>query len=429
MTTNEQASTTTLAERGDPPREADTKKAKPKPRSRWRRRALIGAGVVAVGIPALWIAIHEIPGFGPALADGARWLFGPKAVAWAEDVSYGVQDRINQWRYKDQKPATFWDAPSAPSGAPIAPSPAPVADTPDAKAPPAGDLGFPPPPFKPPHEKIASTGEGQWIAVKDPVTGDRPALYKSLVHPDPKRSFAAVAVVAIDRRRVDLRLVAGSQEPTSTTVTKEKRPGVIPREVLGDLIAAFNGGFKAVHGHYGMMLDGDTYLPPRDIACTVALYKDGAMKIRTWSSIKGESEGMRFYRQTPPCLVEDGKVNTALEAVEYNKNWGATVSGETVIRRSAIGVDKTGQVLFYALGEAVTAQALSYAMKAVGAEYAAQLDVNYSYPRFLFYDRSAQGEAPKVASTIIPGIKHTKDEYVGEPSPRDFFYLIKKPSP
>ena len=48
-------------------------------------------------------------------------------------------------------------------------------------------------------------------------------------------------------------------------------------------------------------------------------------------------------------------------------HWGATVSGETVIRRSAIGVDKTGQGLFYGLGEAVTAQALARAMRAAGA--------------------------------------------------------------
>jgi hypothetical protein len=36
----------------------------------------------------------------------------------------------------------------------------------------------------------------------------------------------------------------------------------------------------------------------------------------------------------------------------------------------------------------VTAQSLSQAMKAVGVEDAAQLDVNYSYPRFLLYDRA-----------------------------------------
>ena len=80
---------------------------------KWRRRALIGAGVVAVGVPGLWVAIHEVPGVGPALADGARWAFGPKAVAWAEDVSYDIQDRFDRWRYKDAKPKTFWDAPVA----------------------------------------------------------------------------------------------------------------------------------------------------------------------------------------------------------------------------------------------------------------------------------------------------------------------------
>jgi hypothetical protein len=132
---------------------------------------------------------------------------------------------------------------------------------------------------------------------------------------------------------------------------------------------------------------------------------------------------MYGWRQTPPCLVEEGKTNSALD-VEYNKNWGATVSGETVIRRSAIGVDKSGHVLFYGLGEAVTAQALSRAMKAVGAEDAAQLDVNYSYPRFLLYDRSSG--ALKAKESLIPKVDFTKDEYVGRPEQRDFFYLTRK---
>src|SRR5262249_13702838 len=153
---------------------------------------------------------------------------------------------------------------------------------------------------------------------------------------------------------------------------------------------------KAIHGHYGMMIDNETFLPPRDIGCTVAMYKDGGLKIRTWPAVKDSAPTMGAYRQTPPCLVEQGKVNDALEPVEYNRNWGATVSGETVIRRSAIGVDKTGRVLFYGLGEAVTAQALAHGMRAAGAEDAAQLDVNYSYPRFLFYAKVEAGETPRV---------------------------------
>lgn len=408
-----------------------TTKKKEKKTGKWRRRALIGAGVVAVGVPALWVAIHEVPGVGPALADGTRAVLGPKAVAWAEDVAYDVQDRIDRWRYKDEKPKTFWEAPpvTAPAedaGAPLLP----VAVVPGSAAPAAGAAeapAFPPPAFSPPVPSVAADGDGTWIPVKDNgPAGQPPVMVKSIVHPDPKRGFAAIAVVAIDLSRIDLHLVAGTEEPTSDKVPAEHRPGTVPKEVFGDLVAAFNGGFKAIHGHYGMMLGGETFLPPRDIGCTVAFYKDGGPKIRTWSAIKDTEATMSGYRQTPPCLLQQGKVDEAAENAEYTRNWGATVDGNTVIRRSSIGLDKTGRVLFYGLGEAVTVRALARGMRAAGAEDAAQLDVNYSYPRFLFYDKPEGNEAPHVTSAIIPGIKYVKNEYVGSPEQRDFFYLTRR---
>lgn len=394
--------------------------------SRWRRRGLFTLGGLAVAVPALWIGIHEIPWLGPALADGVRAVVGPKPIAWVEDVTYGIQDRIDRWRYKDAAPKTFWDVPSAtPSAAPpkVAPvvqpvalasggpvaAPAPAAPTVDA---------FPPPAFTPPFEGVASPGDGAWIPMKEP------GLAKAVVHPDPKRSFAAVAVVAMDLRRTALHLVAGTSEPQGN-VPQEHRPGLVPKDAVGDLVAAFNGGFKAMHGHYGMMLDGETFVVPRDMACTVGLYRDGAIKIGTWRALKATEGQMLGYRQTPPCLVEDGKMNAALDA-EYSKNWGATVSGETVIRRSAIGVDKSGTTLFYGFGDAVTAQALAHAMQAIGAEDAAQLDVNHSYPRFLLYEAGAPGQAPHVESALIPGIKFTKGEYVTDSALRDFFYVTRK---
>src|SRR5262249_36766769 len=132
--------------------------------SKWRRRGLIAAGVVGVGVPGLWLAIHEVPGLGPALADGTRAVLGPKAVAWAEDVAYGIQDRIDRWRYKDARPKTFWDTPAAPAR-PAAPSPAtsgslPVAAVPAAPGAPAPAEvdSFPPPAFTPPAPSVASDG-------------------------------------------------------------------------------------------------------------------------------------------------------------------------------------------------------------------------------------------------------------------------------
>jgi hypothetical protein len=388
---------------------------------------------MVVGVGGLWTAIHQVPGFGPALADGVRAVVGPGLVAWAEDVAYGVADRVNRLRYRHAKPTTFWDAPpGAPSTVPAslppvaaAPSPAP-SGSPDA-AKPAGpaEPAFPPPGYAPPFPGVAAENDGRWIAMSDlGAPAGPPAMFKSLVHPDPKRTFAAVAVVAIDLTRVDLHLVAGTAEPESAGVPKERRKGMVPSEQLGDLVAVFNGGFKATHGHYGMMIAGDTFLPPRDIACTVGLFKDGSLRIRTWPALKASEPEMAAYRQTPPCLVEQGKENDAL-SVEYNRNWGAAVGGETVIRRSAIGIDKAGRTLFYGLGESVTAQALARAMHVAGAESAAQLDVNYSYPRFLLYGKQPGVDGPRAKEALIPGIKFVSWEYVGDASPRDFFYLTR----
>ena len=408
-----------------------------KKRSRWGRRVSIGLTGSVVATLGLWIAIHEIPGFGPALAEGVRSVVGPGPVAWAEDVAYGLQDRVNLWRFKDSKPKAFWDEPQSTntptSGAGVAMQ---AADRQGVETQPRGAgsggsssaAGFPPAAFEPPFSNVAGEGDGKWIRMTDPARPAEVGLAKSVVHPDPKRSFAAIAVVAIDLRRVDVRLMAGTTEPTSTTVPRESRPGLVPPSAMGDLIAVFNGGFRAMHGHYGMMIAGSTFLPPRDIACTVAFHRDGSIRIGTWAAVKGGEADMLVYRQTPPCLVEDGTVNKTLGYDEYNRNWGAAVGGETIIRRSAIGVDATGSVVFYGLGEAVTAPALARGMKAAGAHGVAQLDVNYSYPRFLLYESKSPTEPKRASSALIKDIKFTSYEYVAEPSPRDFFYLAWRSS-
>ncbi len=396
---------------------------KKRPR-RWRRRLAIGLGVTLATGGATWWAIHNVPGFGPALADGVRAVLGPSVVAWVEDTAYGIQDRVNVWRRADEAPTTFWETPGS-AALPAAPAPEPQpaqAAVPDASAPEAPL--FPPPRFDPPFPAVAAAGDGAWLVMAEGSReGEPPVMVKGVVHPDPKRGFAAVAVVAMDLQRVALRLVAGTTEPVSQNVPLSERPGTIPATEQSNLVAAFNGGFKALHGQYGMMIEGKTFLPPRDIACTVGLYRDGAIRIGTWPTLATTQVDMVAYRQAPACLVEQGELNTKL--TEYNKNWGATVSGETVIRRSAIGIDATGRTLFYALGEAVTAQSLARAMKAVGARDAAQLDVNYAYPRFLLFDHPP-GADRRAVSSLVPHVDYRAHDYVKDPSPRDFFYVTRR---
>ncbi|AUX32830.1 hypothetical protein SOCE836_049770 [Sorangium cellulosum] len=382
-------------------------------RPRLPERALRCVAVCAIAVEALWYGIHEVPGFGPALADGARAVVGPAPVAWAEDVAYGVADRVNQAIYRHAPPKTFWE-----------PAPAAAAEAVRGEGLDAEAISSPSP-FAPPFREVAATGDGVWTPIPDAVRpGDAPVLWRSAVHPDPRRVFAAIAVVAIDLGRVDLRLVAGTKEPFSPDVPAERRPGLVPEGHARELIAAFNGGFKAMHGHYGMMLDGDTFLPPRGRACTIALYRDGAVRIRTWPALRAEEARMAAYRQTPPCLVEQGELHHAL--YDSNRDWGATVSGETVIRRSALGVDAAGKLLFYGLGEAVTARTLAHGMRAAGAHDVAELDVNHAYPRFLLYGRGEGGEGPRARSALIPDVQFKPEEYVAEPAPRDFFYLRRR---
>ncbi len=383
-------------------------------RPRLPERALRCVALCAIAVEALWYGIHEVRGFGPALADGARAVVGPAPVAWAEDVAYGVADRLNQALYRHAPPKTFWEP--APAAAAEAVKDSGGLETESISSPSS---------FEPPFREVAATGDGVWAPVPDAVRpGDAPVLWRSVVHPDPRRVFAAIAVVAIDLGRVDLRLVAGTKEPFSPDIPAERRPGLVPEGHAGGLIAAFNGGFKAMHGHYGMMLDGDTFLPPRDKACTIALYRTGAVRIRTWPELRADEARMAAYRQTPPCLVEQGELHHLL--YDSNRDWGATVSGETVIRRSALGVDATGKLLFYGLGEAVTARTLARGMKAAGAHDVAELDVNHAYPRFLLYGRGADGEGPRARSALIPDVQFKPEEYVAEPAPRDFFYLRRR---
>ncbi len=383
---------------------------------KWRRRFGVAAVLMMASLIGLWVAVHRIHWLGPAIADGIRSVLGPAPVAWLEDTAYGVQDDINVWRHSKDAPTTLWDVPE------VTPDPSP--ERLKVGAPPR----FKPAHFKPPFAKVATPADGQWVPIKDPARKDAPApMFKAMVHPDQRRPFAVLAVVAIDPAALDLHLVAGTTEPQTPKLKLKDRPGVVKKEHRDLLVAAFNGGFKTTHGQYGMMLDGVEFLPPRDIACTFARYADGSFRIGTWSDMKADKDKMAFYRQTPPCLAESGKLHKQLHYNEYAKGWGATVSGDTVIRRSSIGLSEDGKTLYYGLGEAMTAQSIARGMQAAGAHAVAELDVNFSYPRFLFYEKVNAGLPPMVTGTIIKHIDHVKYEYVSRSSMRDFFYFTRKP--
>ena len=327
------------------------------------------------------------------------------------------------------RPALVAAAPSAPQAVSfVAPESGPDAGEPDANAAVAAvpfrpaDVG----PMKP-----RATTDGMWAPLSDPEHPDLPTLaFTTTLHPDPARGAAEVFILAVDRRRTRLFAVAGVEEPRSSATNLEAkayvRPGLIPTEHHRALFAAFNGGFKVQHGGLGMKVDGVLLVPPKDEACTIAGYDDGSVRIGAWSELGPTEERMVFFRQTPRCLYAHGTRHPAI-VDEKNMRWGAASNGDTVIRRSAIGLDTSGNTLFVAVSSGTTPLAIAEAMHHGGADDVAQLDVNWSFPKLLVYRKNAKGQLD--ATSLFPGFVFTKDEYARRRSGRDFLYLVRTDVP
>ena len=149
------------------------------------------------------------------------------------------------------------------------------------------------------------------------------------------------------------------------------------------------------------------------------------MRIATWKNLAGDEAEMLWFRQAPACMYEDGKIHPGL-AVGGNAHWGATLDGDTVIRRSGIGLrTQQGDVLYVAITNHTTARAIADGMHHAGAADVAQLDVNWSYPKFVLFEAGSRGgrarpwRSPRASSS-------REDEYIRKRSLRDFFYLMRK---
>jgi len=386
------------------------------------RRLWVGAAIIGAAPVGLAWAINHVDGVGPWLADTGRSMVGPDSVARLEDAYYEALDTFDRWRYADAPPAELFEEPAAPPQAPLPALEAPPA----AAAPPR----FPPPDIAPPITSASTAQDGHWTIW---ATGPEPGtdvLARTQLHPDKERTQAVVALIAIDLTRVTLHLVAGTREPFTEDVPLGDRTGRIPDADLPALIAAFNGGWQSTHGHYGMRLGEVVIAPDRAFGCEIAMQNDGRLRILDTAELRSAGSNLRWSRQTPPCLMNDGVSAKQLSNIESTR-WGSAIGGNTIVRRSAVGIDAAGETLYYAAGDSLSAQTLTLALNAAGASAAAMLDINWSYPKFVTYGPAApQADAPP---PVVPGpvakdslFKHPLPAptlYTQTPATRDFFYL------
>lgn len=392
----------------------------------WKKGLLLCALVTPPAVGGLWIAVHSIPWMGPLVANTLRSVVGKENVTRLEDFVYSIEDRVNRTLKADEKPKSYWEVP-AKSAAPL-PPPTPAAQPSEEEAEDeAPQLSpFAPPTPGPVNKEWSAEGDGQWVPIVDPRRPEEsPRLFKTLLHPDSSRSWAELFVVAVDLRQVEVMPVMGYQEPRTEKpeAADYQRSAKIPPQDYEALLGAFNGGFMAEHGGYGVYFDGISFIDAKDDACTLAYYKDGSFRVATWAKIKDGFEQMQWYRQAPGCMYEDGVMHPSLK-VHRSRKWGATLDGNTVIRRSAVGLSKDRQILYVGISNHTTAKVMAAGMNHAGADNVAQMDVNWSYPKFVTYEPDKKGTLHPVA--LADGFEFSDALYLRERSMRDFFYLARK---
>lgn len=340
---------------------------------------------------------------------------GPDRVARAERIALDLTEHLrhNYWALVGHEEEALINELAAAS--PAAPPPA--------FSPPEGGIllgepaPWPPPPITPLQTPGLSAVEGEgawkpWVPAwgAPPDTEGPWPIVRTAIRVDPRRSYDPVVLVAMDMRQLNLHVLAGTNNPHSTT--GYRGTGTIPRDphTLQHLVLAFNGGFKTSHGAYGMMLQRRTFIPPKPATATLAIDDDGNIRMGTWPgqaptgnynrerefAAQAAREGdapppppeITSFRQNLPPLVERGQLNPT-GAVR----WGGSVDylSSANTPRSGVCV-RAPNTLMFVWGGAASATDLGRAMLMAGCDYGMHLDMNPFHTGIAMYHVPMNGD-------------------------------------
>lgn len=338
-------------------------------------------------------------------ANIGRQLFGTGAVAWLEGRVFSTWDRLHRASYSVSHPK------KAPPPAPI-----PLAYE-DAKA---QDQLWPP------ADITASSAQhpedGKWRPARSKLhsqTGE-PFFYRTQLHPDAKRPYAELHLVAMDMRRLELGMRAGYEDPHPDSGP----PGsgrLADDESSKRVMATFNGAFKAEHGEYGMKAEGRELVQPVAGAATVVVDHAGRVGFGDWTEAM-ESSSFREFRQNLEALVDRGTINP-----HGRKVWGDHLYGEGVaVERSALCLHQSGHIV-YAWATEATGLSLAAGLRAAGCLYAMHLDMNPGHCAFLF-NRIDSVDPLKAEGEVLDARMQVNTTRYVRWSPKDFFFVATRES-
>jgi hypothetical protein len=155
---------------------------------------------------------------------------------------------------------------------------------------------------------------------------------------------------------------------------------------------------------------------------TIGIFKDGTVRIGEWKNDLPQEGDYQAWRQNALMIIRNGEVNPKVETGTYIE-WGANLDGAVVTMRSAIGLSKDNQVLYYFAGPKLSMPVLANSMVAAGVHNGMLLDINPTHAHFTAM-RVEDGKLvpePLYAEEMSVWV----DRYL-RPWKQDFFYLTAK---
>lgn len=259
----------------------------------------------------------------------------------------------------------------------------------------------------------ALAGEGVWHASR-PSLAAHPPLLVTTLRDQPEYPRVVAGLAWINTKRTTLTLNPGRLEPS---VPLPRGAMDVPDAKRPKLLATFNSGFKLSDSHGGFAVNGHTYAPLRDGQGTLVGYNDGRVDVIDWRDGSTIPAGVAFARQNLPLIVDRGKPTPN---IDNTSEWGATVGNAILVWRSAIGVDKHGN-LIYAAGEDQTVASLAHTLIHAGAIRAMELDINSYWVTFITYGAPGASNPSK----LLEGMERPANRYL-EPDDRDFFAIYSR---
>jgi hypothetical protein len=255
----------------------------------------------------------------------------------------------------------------------------------------------------------ALAGEGVWHATFADGGPNPPVLITSF-RPEPAYPRLVAGVAWINHTRTSVMLYPGISEPAVTM--PNRGPGEVPLNTRSHLVATFNSAFKLADSGGGFVYNGHTYAPMHGGIATFVRYRNGKVDIMPWSEGSTAGPNVLYARQDLPLIVNDGRRNPNLSD---GPEWGATLGNAVLVWRSAVGIDRHGN-LMYAAANDQTVASLANIMIDAGAVRAMELDINAYWPSFITY----RYPGAKHPTNLLPDMVRSPLRYL-TPDDRDFF--------